>query len=104
MSDAQLTSPVPTSTLAIVSLVSGIATWVLIPILGAIIAVISGHLAKREIKQSGGQLSGYGLATAGLALGYLQLIIVFGATCIITILALFGAGLGEIFSNISKSI
>jgi hypothetical protein len=30
----------PTSTLAIVSLASGIASWILLPIIGAIVAII----------------------------------------------------------------
>ena len=38
--------------------------------LGGILAVIFGHVAKNEIKKSGGQISGDGLATAGLILGY----------------------------------
>ena len=38
------------STLAIVSLVSGILGWSLVPFLGAIVAVITGHMAKKEIR------------------------------------------------------
>ncbi len=62
-----------TSSLAIVSLVSGILTWILLPFLAAIVAVVTGHMAKREIRQSNGRLTGDGLATAGLVLGYVQL-------------------------------
>jgi hypothetical protein len=38
-------------------------------------AVILGHLAHRQIRDSRGQMSGSGLATAGLVLGYVGLII-----------------------------
>jgi hypothetical protein len=70
-------SPVPpaqiTSTLAIVSLISGIVSWLLIPFIAAIVAVITGHMAKNEIKKSNGMIGGNGMATAGLVLGYVQL-------------------------------
>jgi len=69
--------PVPTtpnSTMAVVSLVAGIASWVVAPLLGALVAIITGHMGKREIRESNGQLAGDGMATAGLVLGYLQLI------------------------------
>jgi hypothetical protein len=61
------------STLAIVSLISGIAGYVVLPIVAPIVAVITGHMAKNEIKKGGGMVTGNGMATAGLILGYIQL-------------------------------
>lgn len=58
------------STLAIVSLVTGIVGWTILPFIGSIVAVITGHLAKKEIRESGGTLGGDGMALAGLILGY----------------------------------
>ncbi len=72
---------VPNSTLAIVSLVSGIIAWVLFPILAAIVAVISGHMARNEIRRSGGSLAGQGLALIGMILGYVQLALVALGAC-----------------------
>jgi hypothetical protein len=69
------------STLAIVSLIAGIASWVLIPFIGAVVAVITGHMAKKEIRQSVGRLTGDGMATAGLVLGYIQLGLTVLAVC-----------------------
>ena len=66
--------PVPTNTLAMVSLISGILSWVLAPVIGGVVAVITGHMAKREIRRTGEQ--GDGLATAGLILGYIHLAVV----------------------------
>jgi hypothetical protein len=63
----------PTSTLAIVSLISGIVSWLLIPFIAAVVAIITGHMAKNEIHRSNGMISGNGLATAGLVLGYIQI-------------------------------
>lgn len=51
----------------------GVLGWTLVPIVGGIIAVITGHMAKKEIRQSDGLLGGDGIATAGLILGYSNL-------------------------------
>lgn len=64
----------PTSGAATLSLILGIIGWTVMPLLGALGAVIAGHIARREIRAAGGQLGGNGLATAGLILGYLQLV------------------------------
>ena len=73
--------PVQASSLAIVSLVSGIACWFVLPLIGALIAVITGHMAKKEIRESAGKLSGVEMANAGLFLGYVHLAISFCAVC-----------------------
>lgn len=73
------------STLAIISLVCGLLGWTILPVLGAIAAVVCGHLAKREIRESNGMLSGDGMALAGLILGYVQIgILVLGILCLVT--------------------
>jgi hypothetical protein len=54
--------------MAIVSLISGILGWTLLPFLGSIVAVITGHKAKKEIRNSMGQLGGDGMATISLGL------------------------------------
>jgi len=73
----------PTSTAAIVSLSFGVASWLLLPILAAIVAVVTGHLARAEIRRSAGAIDGDGLALAGLILGYANL-----AAGILTILVI----------------
>jgi hypothetical protein len=62
-----------TSTLAIVSLIAGIVSWFLLPFIASLAAVITGHMAKKEIKNGNGMVTGNGMATAGLILGYVQL-------------------------------
>lgn len=65
---------VRTSGTAIASLVLGIASWVAIPILGAIVAIICGHLARSEIRRMPPHaVEGDGMAIAGLILGYANL-------------------------------
>jgi hypothetical protein len=87
----------PNSTKAIVSLVSGIIGIFLIPFIGSIVAVVSGHMAKREIRDSAGTLGGDGLATAGLILGYAGLVLWICIICLVV--AFFGS-----FAMISESI
>jgi hypothetical protein len=63
--------PAPsTNGLAVASLVASFF-WVLW--FGSFLAVIFGHVALSQIKQSGGRQTGSGLAVAGLVLGYLEL-------------------------------
>jgi hypothetical protein len=60
-----------TSGMAIASLVLGI-TWMWG--LGSVLAVIFGILARREIKRSGGQQTGGGMALAGTILGVVGIV------------------------------
>ena len=66
-------TPKKDSGLAIASLVCGIAAWIIVPVVAAIAAVVTGHLAKKEIRESGNTLGGDGMALAGLLMGYIQL-------------------------------
>ncbi len=63
--------PVATNSLARASLVLGVAEFFTIG-LTAIPAIICGHMAKREMRQTGQR--GDGLATSGLVLGYMAVI------------------------------
>jgi hypothetical protein len=75
-----------TNVLAIVSLVAGIAGLVFVPLIGGIVAVITGHLARKEIRTTGE--SGDGLAKGGLITGYIGL--GFSALAIIVVVIVFG--------------
>ena len=59
-----------TSTLAVISLVAGILGWTLLPFIGSLGAIITGHMARSEIRRSAGTVDGDGLAIAGLVLGW----------------------------------
>ncbi len=59
--------------IAITSLVMGILGLTCLGPLGAIPAIICGHIAKSRIKNSAGTLKGDGLALAGLILGYISI-------------------------------
>jgi Domain of unknown function (DUF4190) len=90
-----------TNTLAVVSLVAGIGSFFahIIPGIGgftvALIAVITGYMARKQIKETGEQ--GMGMATAGMIIGIIHLalliLLVIGLIFAIFVLGLvlFGA-------------
>ena len=74
--------------MAIISLVSGLLGWTLLPLLGSIVAVVTGHLARSEIRRAPERLEGDGLAIAGLILGYAA--IVMAVFAVIAFVMFFG--------------
>jgi hypothetical protein len=61
----------------VLSLVFGIASWVALPFLGAVVAVVCGHIARAEIRRAApGTVQGEGMALAGLILGYVHLALI----------------------------
>ena len=82
-------TPSRTSTTAVLSLVFGIVCWVGLPFLGAIAAVICGHVARGEIRRAApGAIEGDGMAIAGLVLGWIHLALF--ALAFIAIMLFFG--------------
>jgi Domain of unknown function (DUF4190) len=63
----------PLNSLAVLSLACGIAQLVL-PFICTIPAILFGHVARRQIRESGAR--GRGIATAGLLLGWLGLALI----------------------------
>ena len=80
-----------TNSTAIVSLVAGIGAWVICPVLAAVVAVITGHVALSQLRTSGEQ--GRGMALAGTILGYTNLGLVGVSIVVILLLTLFGGAL-----------
>ena len=72
------------STLALISLIAGILGWTLAPFLGSVVAVITGHMARKEIRLAPDRLEGDGLAIGGLVLGYLSI-----AMAVLVVVAIF---------------
>lgn len=94
-----------TSGLAIASLICGITAWTILPIfLTAVAAVITGHMAKKEIKAAGGTITGNGMATAGLILGYVNIALFIVAACVITFLAVNSTSINNVFNEISSTL
>lgn len=61
----------PTNNTATISLVAGILGLTLLPFAASIVAIVTGYIARREIRASAGALGGADLATAGLVLGWI---------------------------------
>ncbi|MHB8527660.1 MAG: DUF4190 domain-containing protein [Candidatus Acidiferrales bacterium] len=70
-----ISTKVPTSGKAVASMILGICSF-FFSILTGVPAIVLGHLAKTEIRRSGGRLQGDGMALAGLILGYLSAVFI----------------------------
>ena len=76
LSPPPVPQPLPrTAPAAIWSLVLAILSFFCGWLITAIPAVICGHIARSKIRKSGGALGGKGIATAGLILGYIALVL-----------------------------
>jgi hypothetical protein len=84
MADQLTPPPVPSSAFAPAPRTAPIAIWSLVLailsffcgwLFTAIPAVICGHAARSKIRKSGGALSGMGIATVGLVVGYIALVL-----------------------------
>jgi|AP12_2_1047962.scaffolds.fasta_scaffold293760_2 hypothetical protein len=87
----------PSSNMAIASLVLGILGWTIAPGLASIAAIITGHMAKNEIRNSMGQLGGDGMATAGLIMGYANVAI--GVCICLAVAGMMAMGIAIPFIN-----
>lgn len=94
-----MTSPRQTSSTALISLIFGILGWTALPWVGSIVAIITGHLARAEIRRAPDQIDGDGMAIAGLILGWLMLVL-----SILAFLAiiLFLGGLAAFFALVGS--
>lgn len=61
----------PNSAMAVASMVLGIVGFVALPLIGSILALIFGYMARNEIRNSQGRVGGQGMATAGIVMGYI---------------------------------
>ncbi|MFT4198619.1 MAG: DUF4190 domain-containing protein [Pseudoxanthomonas sp.] len=82
-----------TSSLAVISLVFGILGWTLFPLIGSVVAIVTGHMARKEIRNGGGALEGDGLALAGLILGWATVACTLLAVAFAVVMILFFGGL-----------
>ena len=79
-----------TSALAVVSLIMGIVGWTVLPFLGSLVAIVTGHMARAEIRRQPQAMEGDGLALAGLILGWVAVI---GSILVVVGFVLFFGGL-----------
>jgi hypothetical protein len=77
-----------TNTLAIVSLIASISAYVILPFVGSIVGVITGHISLSQIKQTGE--NGRGMALTGTILGWVGIgFAVLGLILLLVLLPVF---------------
>lgn len=74
-----------TSSLAVVSLVMGIAGYLGVPLIGAIAAIITGNLAKKEIQANPETLTGEEMARWGMILGWVNIGLSVAGACLVMV-------------------
>jgi hypothetical protein len=85
----------PSSTLAIISLIAGILGFMGFPILASIVAIWSGNEARKETRSVPPRASGDGMATAGIVMGWIQIgLAVVGFCCILAYFVLVAGAFG----------
>jgi len=83
----------PSSTLAMVSLIAALLGFTLFPVIGGIVALITGHMARKETRSIPPQASGDGMATAGIIMGWIQIgLLIVGICCFLLVFILGLAG------------
>jgi hypothetical protein len=75
----------PASSMATISLIAGVLGLTLFPFIGSIVAVATGVMARREIREAEGALGGDGLATAGLVLGWIGVALTVMGLCLLAV-------------------
>lgn len=89
-------APAPASGMAITSLVMGILGWTALPLLGSLIAVVTGHLAIGQVRREPYRYGGKGMAIAGLILGYAAVVLAALAAIIaVAVVAFFAAVISQ---------
>lgn len=79
------------------SLVSSLASLVIIPIIGSIVGVITGHMALSQIKRTGE--GGRGMALAGTIIGWVGLgFLILGIIAFLAFLPFFALNAGDFSS------
>ena len=92
--------PKRTSVWAVVSLIMGIANFVGFGFFGAVIALITGYVAKNEIRDGNDLIEGERLASAGVILGWIGIAVSVLVVCLLiaVVLGLTGGAIFGIFS------
>jgi hypothetical protein len=89
----------PKNDLGVWSLVTGILSWVMCPVVLGVAAIVTGHASMRAVRE--GQADNGAMATVGLVLGWLNVILVAGGLLVWLVVALVfvgAAGIGTVTS------
>lgn len=84
--------PLPTSGMAIASLVTGILGF-LGPVVFSLVAILTGYAARRDTRAASPSVGGDGFATAGIIMGWIQIGLVALVLCFTVAVLLLGVGI-----------
>ena len=79
-------APVQTDGKAVAGLVLAICSWVVLPLIAAIVALVLASSSQREIAASGGRLGGEGINTATKWISWINI-----ALCVLAVVLVIGA-------------
>lgn len=83
----------PSSNLALISLIAGILGFTVFPLIASIVAVWTGYAARKETRSVPPTASGDGMATAGIIMGWIQIGLSVVGICCAAIYFIFVVGL-----------
>ena len=83
-----------TSMTAIISLIAGLSMFIGIPVAGSVVAIVTGHMALKEIRNSNGMVVGESYARIGLGLGWFGILLWGSGIICVVCLLMSGTALG----------
>ena len=89
----------PTSTLAIVSMIAGILGFTIFPVIATIVALVTGYAARKETRAVPPEVGGDGLPTAGIIMGWVQVGLTVVGICCVAAYFVFGLSLIGLSAN-----
>ena len=87
----------PNNVFAVTSLICGILGWTIVPVIGALVAIVTGHIALKQIERSSGREDGKIMAVIGLILGYVEAVLALVASIMFLIAMATGLSLFSFF-------
>jgi hypothetical protein len=95
----QYSPMLPSSTMVIVSLIAGIAGFSFLPLIGSIVALITGYAARKETRAVPPAAAGDGMATAGIVMGWIGVGLAVISACCFVLYFVFVIGAVTIGQN-----
>ena len=90
----------PTSTLATISMIAGILGFLMLPVIGSIVAIWTGYEARKETRSVPPKATGDGMATAGIVMGWIQIgLFVVSICCLVAYFGFFATILASSFNH-----
>src|SRR5207248_3054238 len=81
----------PLNSLAVVSIAAAISAYIITHFIGAIVAIVTGHMARGQIRRSGER--GAVLALVGLVLGYVYFAVLIAIAALVIVLIVSGVAI-----------